>query len=80
MMDKHISLSTYHSASPKCYRVQACIAHRTTGQYIERQIVGARNSDFIHKANRLRRWWTSVKDPYCLGLDSSVFYRTKMQK
>ena len=43
-----------------CYRVQAHAAHCTTGQYIKRHVVGERDSDFIQKASKPRRWWTSV--------------------
>ena len=51
---KHLTCSTkvcncyyYH------YWVQVCTAH-------QRQFVGTRNSYFIWKAGRLRRWWTHV--------------------
>ena len=37
-----------------CYQVQAHNARHTTGQSIERQGAGARNSDFIQKTSRLR--------------------------
>ena len=43
-----------------CNQVQAHTAHSTTGQQIERQVVGTRNQDFIQKVGRPRRWWTSV--------------------
>ena len=68
--DRHILLSLFSSPpSPSllssaltywlCYRVQAHTAHCTTGQYIKRRAIEARNSDFIWKASRPRRWWTS---------------------
>ena len=51
---KHLTCSTkvyncyyYH------YWVQVCTAH-------QRQVAGTRNSYFIWKAGRLRRWWTHV--------------------
>lgn len=43
-------------------------------------IVGARNRDSIQKASQLRRWWTCVQEPLCLGLDASLFYRTEEGK
>ena len=32
----------------------------TIGQLMERRVVGARNSNFIQKSSRPRRWWTCV--------------------
>ena len=42
-----------------CYLVQVCTAGHMKGQLIKRW-GEARNSDFIQKASRLKRWWTSV--------------------
>ena len=44
----------------KWYRVHAPTACQEIDQYIERGGVGARKSDFICKASRPRRRWTSV--------------------
>ena len=67
-----------HFDIANCYGVHT--ARCTIGQSIERQGVWARNGDFIWKASRLRRWWTSV--PKCPILPQvgvlSFFYRAKM--
>ena len=38
------------------HQAQAHTAHLPTGQAIERQLVGTRDSDFVWKATRWRRW------------------------
>ena len=42
------------------YGIQASTAPCTTGQYVKRQDVGTRNSNFIWKASGPRRRWVSV--------------------
>ena len=50
-----VRASTYEfwrdTTFPKCYQVQAHTAHHTTGQYIKKQVAGARNSDFPWKSS-----------------------------
>ena len=46
--------------SPCLLPSSGCTAHHSTGQYIKTQGSGARNSNFIKKVSRLRRWWTRV--------------------
>ena len=48
--------------------MQAYTARCMTGQEIKRQVVGARNSNFIQKARWLRRWQISVPKNYLLSL------------
>ena len=59
---------------PKYYWVQAHSACCMTGQYIERQ--GAKNSDFIGKASKARRWWTSVPKNHltCVRIQELFFF------
>lgn len=42
--------------NPHLITVKDCTAHCTTGQEIERPVVGTRKNDFIWKASSLRRW------------------------
>ena len=43
------------------------------------QVVGIRNSDFIQKASRPRRWWTSIlKEPSCPPQSSGFFYTCRV--
>ena len=46
-----------------CYRVQACSAHCTTGQWAR-----DKEYDFIRKASRPRRWQTSVSEKPSYGV------------
>ena len=50
---KRIIIIIYHA-------VKQLKAHTTNHTTIEREVVGTRNIDFIQKASRLRRWWTSI--------------------
>ena len=54
------TLWTSGQLSKLCGCVTFVQAHCTMSQWIERWVVGGRNSGFIWKTSRPRRWWTSA--------------------
>ena len=53
------------------------VVYHMAGQ-LGRQVVGARNSDFIQKARRPKRWWTTVPKNYLCWVRIRVSFTQKI--